>query len=280
MPGLEPFAVIGLSLAVTGCAHFRRKDSPCHKYLVRVGQLHSTRKHPAHSGVEHSDAMLAQQCELLHQFEQAPQTARQNSTLKCTSWEVKPSGGSGPNSCSPANTFTSIHINRYQAHTTSHASTRINIPHFTFGPIMSSSTERQINATEQANNKRRSNMAVDVVLPSQKSHKKMKLSTTLPSPTSSPNSSSLPNGNTSSTTDRSPSTTHNPSPAASHIGSPVSSPTGSYISVASLLEYPMDGPEPVSLESLYVDNASSNFEDEAGNDGNVEAQGGLCKERG
>ncbi|UOH85592.1 hypothetical protein LQV05_002421 [Cryptococcus neoformans] len=77
MPGLEPFAVIGLPLAVTGCAHFRRKDSPCHKYLVRVGQLHSTRKHPAHSGVEHSEAMLAQQCELLRQFEQAPQTARQ-----------------------------------------------------------------------------------------------------------------------------------------------------------------------------------------------------------
>lgn len=42
----------------------------------------------------------------------------------------------------------------------------------------------------------------------------------------------------------------------------------------------MDGPEPVSLESLYVDNPSFNFEDEAGNDGNVEAQGGLCKERG
>lgn len=188
--------------------------------------------------------------------------------------------GVEPNLCSPANTFTSIHINRYQAHTTSHASTIINIPHFTFGPIMSSSTERQINATEQANNKRRSNMAVDVVLPSKKSHKKMKLSTTLPSPTSSPDSSSLPNDNTSSTTDRSPSTTHNPNPAASHIGSPVSSPTGSHISVASLLEYPMDGPEPVSLESLYVDNASFNFEDEAGNDGNVEAQGGLCKERG
>ncbi|OXG48073.1 hypothetical protein C355_04639 [Cryptococcus neoformans Th84] len=65
------------SVAITGCAHFRRKDSPCLKCLVRVGQLHSTRKHPARSGVEHSEAMLAQQCEFLRQFEQAPQTARQ-----------------------------------------------------------------------------------------------------------------------------------------------------------------------------------------------------------
>ncbi|OWZ29495.1 hypothetical protein C356_06183 [Cryptococcus neoformans c45] len=65
------------SVAVTGCAHFRRNDSPCLKCLVRVGQLHSTRKHPAHSGVEHSEAMLAQHCEPLRQFEQAPQTARQ-----------------------------------------------------------------------------------------------------------------------------------------------------------------------------------------------------------
>ncbi|OXH06360.1 hypothetical protein J008_05216, partial [Cryptococcus neoformans] len=124
-------------------------------------------------------------------------------------------------------------------------------------------------STDQANNKRRSNMAVDVVLPS---HKRMKLSTTLPSPTPSPNS---PNDNTSCTTDRSPPTTPNPSPAASPIGSPVSSPTGSHISVASLLEYPMEGPEPGSLESLYVDNASSDFEAEAENDGNIEAQGEL-----
>lgn len=65
------------SVAVTRCAHFRRKDSPCLKCLVRVGQLHSIRKHPARSDVEHSEAMLAQQCEFLRQFEQAPQTARQ-----------------------------------------------------------------------------------------------------------------------------------------------------------------------------------------------------------
>ncbi|KJD99472.1 hypothetical protein I311_06961 [Cryptococcus gattii NT-10] len=148
---------------------------------------------------------------------------------------------------------------------------------------MSNSTERQANATQQANKKHRSNMAVDVVLP-QKSHKKMKLSTTLPSPTSSPDSSSLPNDNTSSTTDRSPSTTHsvftasrNSTPATSPNGSPVSSPTGSHISIASLSEYPMDGPEPVSLESLYVDNASSNCEEEAGDEGNVEAQDALLQ---
>ncbi|KAL0255240.1 hypothetical protein I308_100036 [Cryptococcus tetragattii IND107] len=65
------------SVAVTGYAYFKRNDSPCFKCTVSVSHLHSTRKHPARSGAEHSEAMLAQHHEFLRQFEQAPQTARQ-----------------------------------------------------------------------------------------------------------------------------------------------------------------------------------------------------------
>ncbi|KIR36340.1 hypothetical protein I352_01288 [Cryptococcus deuterogattii MMRL2647] len=65
------------SVAITGCAHFKRKDWLCLKCTVPASQLHRTRKHPAHSGLEHSEAMLAQHHEFLRQFEQAPKTARQ-----------------------------------------------------------------------------------------------------------------------------------------------------------------------------------------------------------
>nr|KIR89484.1 hypothetical protein I308_00491 [Cryptococcus tetragattii IND107] len=47
------------SVAITGGAHFNRKNSPCLKCA------------------EHSEAMLAQHHEFLRQFEQAPQAARQ-----------------------------------------------------------------------------------------------------------------------------------------------------------------------------------------------------------
>ncbi|OXG50956.1 hypothetical protein J010_02637 [Cryptococcus neoformans] len=78
MLGLEPFAAIGLPLSPSVDALILGgRTHLVSKCLVRVGQLHSTRKHPARSGVEHSEAMLAQQLEFLRQFEQAPQTARQ-----------------------------------------------------------------------------------------------------------------------------------------------------------------------------------------------------------
>ncbi|KAE8538375.1 hypothetical protein D1P53_004728 [Cryptococcus gattii VGV] len=65
------------SVAVTGCAYFKRNDSPCLKCTVPASQLPSIRKHPARSSAEHSEAMLARHHEFLRQFEQAPQTARQ-----------------------------------------------------------------------------------------------------------------------------------------------------------------------------------------------------------
>lgn len=69
--------MIALLLSPSPDAHFKRKDSPCLKCTVPASQLHSTRKHPARSGAEHSEAMLVLHHEFLRQFEQAPHTARQ-----------------------------------------------------------------------------------------------------------------------------------------------------------------------------------------------------------
>ena len=59
------------AVAVTGSPHFTKRDSLCMKCTVPRSRLYSSALHSPRNGAEHSQAMLAQQCEFLKQFEQA-----------------------------------------------------------------------------------------------------------------------------------------------------------------------------------------------------------------